>query len=471
MHTLSFLYTFVENLYNMLLCFLLSICSATFTVADKNTVSPTGNLPEGSGFSYSRTITTGTKGQMTAGSSTTLCLTGWGGCTVQSVTLSMRSNSASGAGSLLMTIGNSPVWDIPDAPFASAEWNGAYSSSFVDISHDLSCTVTGNDDIQIRISASQNSLYINSYTISYTPAVPQSYRVSFVSGLGHNPPSVTESAPYAGIVLPCLTDTAQWHFVGWSETEADEASPCPSLFPARSRYYPRHHSTLWAVYLDTTTISRQLTLPQSGRYALVSNSPYWGPNALTGEISTMPSGIESTTPVVETLPVLLDTTPSHTLVLLSEVYPDMVYSIALLSDSTLTVTHETSRTGIGYMGNRLFARPSTWRFRLLDDHSLLLYYPFQSNHYLLFVAPLADSPSDAVVAYTSPFIFSASLPSNGITLFPVTSCIYTTWPFGKVDAVSNITADTPSQDMVIPFGIYRLRIRNGRKYLHLVDRQ
>ena len=456
---------------DMLLSLLLSLLSATFTVSGRNSVAPSGDLPEGCNFAYSSSASTGQKGQMTAGNSTTLRLSGWGGCTIQSVTLSMHSNTSSGAGSLQMTIGGSLVWEIPAANFADVAWNEAYSSAFVPVSHDCHYHVGYNDTITIRIEATQNSLYIASYTVSYTPAPPQPYRVSFVSGLGHNPPACQENTPREGILLPCQADTAQWRFIGWSETEALEDEPCPQLFSPNSRYFPRHHCTLYAVYSDTTTTPKQVLQPQSGRYAFIYNSPYWSPCALTGGVVPAVQDGETRYHVIETQSVAMDTTATGELFLLSSVLPEMIFQLDILSDTTLTITHEATKTGIGYKGKDLSAAHSEWKYRLLSDHSLMLYYNIKDKYYCLFVSPVEDTDGNALFAYTSTFNISTPLTANGIRLFPVTSATCTTWPFGKYDALSDTSPDNPyTSELIIPFGPHELHIREGKKYLHLINR-
>lgn len=451
----------------MLLCLLLSILSATFTVSDKNRVTLTGDIPEGSDFTYSRSGSTGQKGQMTAGNSTTLCLSGWTGCTIRSVTLSMRSNSASGAGRLYMTIGDKLVWGIHNAPFEDAAWNGAYSTAFVNISRNIRRKVTGNDEVKIKIKATENSLYIASYTIYYTPPVPQAYHVDFVSGVGSNLSSITESAPHSGVVLPALPDTTHWHFAGWSESEVIEGSLCPSLYPANTHYFPREHCTLYAVYVDAATASEQVSEPQSGRYSLIHNSPYWGVRALCGGI--LPVGNENKTMyhAIETLPVIIDTTSSGNLVLYSEPSSDMVYRIKFISDSTLTISQEATNLPIGYKGKDLCEAASVWKYRFLPDNSMMLYFEYGGKLRYLTTGYGVNATLDELVGYIESCNLSTPLIANGISIFPITSAVYTTWPFGKFNAVRDVIGEVCQQEVIVPFGIYRLCIRDGKKYLYL----
>lgn len=451
----------------MLLCLLLSILSATFTVSDKNRVSPSGNLPEGGDFVYARTTTTGSKGQMTAGNSTTLCLKGWDGCTIQSVTLSMRSNSSSGAGRLFMTIGGKLVWRIRTAPFSDDDWNGGFSSAFVNISRNIRRRVGTNEEVKIHIKATENSLYIASYTIRYTPPVPKSYRVCFVSGVGDNPPDIEESAPHSGVILPLLPDTARWHFVGWSETEVSEGTSCPTLFAAHSLYFPRSHCTLYAVYLDAETASEQVSQPESGCYSLVHNSPYWGARALCSDILSVLKDNEIMYHVIETLPVTMDTLSSNDLILCSDISPNMLYRLDFLSDSTLTITHDATNTPVGHKGEDLYAALSVWKYRWLTDNSLMLYFEHKGKLRYLNIGYGVKATLDELVGYMESCLPSTPLIDNGISLFPITSAIYSTWLLGKPDAVENVPSDLQPQAINVPMGIYQLHICNGKKFLRL----
>ena len=157
----------------MILGLLFSILTATYTVSSTTSVECGGDVPAGSAYHYSRSASTGQKGQMTAGNSTTLRLSGWSGCTIDSVVLSMRSNKEQGAGSMEMRIGERVVWRITDSPFADKAWHGSYTADWVDISKGMHEKVGAGEDVEIYIEASKNSLYINSYTIYYSQPAPE----------------------------------------------------------------------------------------------------------------------------------------------------------------------------------------------------------------------------------------------------------------------------------------------------------
>ena len=143
--------------------------SVTYTVTSTSAVSKSGDAPDGAAASYSSTY--GTKCQLTGGNSMTFTLSGYDGCTIKGVTLSMKSNSSSGSGTLAITAGNKTVASIDDTKFNTSNWNGSWSTSYVDVKPTVISTVVGNgEEIIVKISATANSLYCQSITIDYLTA-------------------------------------------------------------------------------------------------------------------------------------------------------------------------------------------------------------------------------------------------------------------------------------------------------------
>lgn len=102
----------------------------------------------------------------------TYTFSGFDGCTITGITLNMKSNQSAGAGSLNVKVGDKVIAQIKDNKFNSSEWNGAYSTSYVDIEPTISPTLVGvGENIVVTISASANSLYCRGITIEYEPSV------------------------------------------------------------------------------------------------------------------------------------------------------------------------------------------------------------------------------------------------------------------------------------------------------------
>lgn len=140
--------------------------SATYTVTSASTVSVEG-APEGASVSYSSTYST--KCQLTGGNNMTFTLSGYDGCTIKGITLSMKSNTKGGSGSLSVKSGSNIIASISDAAFNTSAWNGSWSTSYVDVTPAVNQTLVGSGEkVIITIEATANSLYCQSVTVIYT---------------------------------------------------------------------------------------------------------------------------------------------------------------------------------------------------------------------------------------------------------------------------------------------------------------
>ena len=100
--------------------------SVTYTVKSKTTVEVSaGAAPEGATAEYATTANTA--GQITADKTATLTLKGFNGATITGLTLSMKSNTSKGKGSLSVTSGDALIAAIEDSDFNSENWHGAWS--------------------------------------------------------------------------------------------------------------------------------------------------------------------------------------------------------------------------------------------------------------------------------------------------------------------------------------------------------
>lgn len=134
-----------------------------------NTFKTEGDIPDDAEVKYNQTLNS--KAKMEAGHSVTYTLTGFAGCTIKSVTLSMKSNKSAGAGSLSLKVGDTVLSEIADSKFNASSWNGVWSDSYVDKSLTLtndSYIIQDEEDVVLKITASENSLYCQSMTIEYT---------------------------------------------------------------------------------------------------------------------------------------------------------------------------------------------------------------------------------------------------------------------------------------------------------------
>ena len=382
----------------------------TYTLSTTTKIEQSGTPPKSSSAIYERTAKAGQKGQMTAGNSTRLELKGWDGCTIKRVELQMHSNTRSGAGYLSLVIGNDTLWQIDNQSFSDKSWAGEYSTDWLPITHSMNTIVKENECIEINISATANSLYINSYTIYYDPpVVPQCYTVTFYTGLDTCPFTLKQSSSDEPLILPILQDTAKWYFLGWTEVEVLDNQLITPLLSAGDTYLPRKNMTLWSEYI-------------SGQYAIAMC--YVGTD-IEGDDMVM-DGYVQENGFISTQPVKLMRNHDGAYCIQSMLPEDVFYDVQFYEDSTVRIMHHDTKRMIGYKGNKLFTIDTLWQYRVLEeDGSLAIYYPYDDKYYALYMG----FPQKKRVAY-SEHIDIAKWSKFGLWLFPKVEI--TTWPFGKL---------------------------------------
>ena len=157
------------------LCCLLAVVSGyaeevTYTVTSASAVSVSdGVAPTDSKATFKNTYTSN-KVQLTKGNSMTLTLSGFAGNKITGISLSMKSNKSAGAGNFSATVGATEISSIATTAFSNANWAGKYSQDFLDVTPAMSVTdkvVEAGEDVVIKIAATANSLYCQSFTITY----------------------------------------------------------------------------------------------------------------------------------------------------------------------------------------------------------------------------------------------------------------------------------------------------------------
>lgn len=112
--------------------------------------------------------------QITKDKSAIFELYGWDGCTINNVTFNMCSNMKSGGAEVVVEVGDKTIFK-QRAQFNDADWYGEWvgfqNNIYVDITKamDSIYQVPANDIVTIRITGTESSVYINSYTIEYNP--------------------------------------------------------------------------------------------------------------------------------------------------------------------------------------------------------------------------------------------------------------------------------------------------------------
>lgn len=416
-----------------MLSILLSII--TFTLVSTSEVSPEyeGDAPEGS-YGYGHTATSGTKGQMTAGNSTTLVIEGWKGYTIKSVSLSMKSNKSAGAGKLEMTIDGQSVWTISDSKFSSNDWNGAFSQAFVPIEHTFSPEVVcSQGDVSIYIEASANSLYVASYTIEYEVPAPRAYTLSCCVTKDIILP-VTETTIGGGVTLPPAPDMPDWYFVGWVTDIYTATTSKPAIiYKAGEHFALTDDTNLYALYQDTPVTNPiekddnvlQTTEYNSGYYILSTQPEADGTSYI---VHDLPKKYQW--PAYSTTKVAFDDNKGLYVMDSKTMSDDKKYYFDFnTTDSTVIIQKSTYQyISYGSTYGIIGSGRDPWNYRIQQDHTILLYikaggsgdtYPFICKYYggkyfrtekhtfndmnseglLLFPVPEAQEEEPVVITY------------------------------------------------------------------------
>ncbi len=149
--------------------------TVTFTVATTTSVTTTGTTPDGSSVTFKNTYTT--KDQITSGKSQTLTLSGYQNNKITGIALSMHSNAKKGAGTFSAVAGTTTIANIASATDFN-KWfdNASFGTSYRDVTVELTnanYTIQSGEDVVITIAATTNSLYCQSFKITYEEVAVQ----------------------------------------------------------------------------------------------------------------------------------------------------------------------------------------------------------------------------------------------------------------------------------------------------------
>lgn len=402
------------------LIIILSVMS--FLVETKNSVTPDGTCPHNMEATYSCSYQ---KGTVRKGDNATLSLYNLDGITIEKVVVTMRSNKQSGAG----------IFQV-DANGSQMAGLAITHDFFKDGSRDI-CVYSGScanvDELTISLDGTENSLYIDKYEITWANPSPRS--VTLMNGSSEYA-VMTERTSGAGVVLPALPDTAEWQFIGWSETEIRSTTKMPTVLPAYTKYYPREDTYLWATYKQQLTQeTTYMTEPESGVYLYVNR-------LIQIALSGVPeNGIM--------YPAALNTNDE-----------DQYYEITFASPDTAYITHVSTGAPIGYEAAKLAIKPSPWQV-YHDGEETLFYTTYNKQTYVLWL-----NIADGSVENFHAGLIKTNPGSSPVALQRVpdqsNEPLYSCHP---ENPQSITTVPTTRNQYTIPFGIYELQITNGQKQL------
>ena len=450
-----------EHIFVTMKAFFLLI--ALYTISGKQAV-PSGDIPEGASCVYEQTGNR--SGQLTAGNSLMLTLSGCEGMTLHSVTLRMHSNTKSGAGRMTMAIGEAPIWMIYTAPFNDESWYGDYSKEWVDISQSFSgLYVPEGDDITLQISASENSLYLQSVQLNYSAPQPKTYTVSFDTHIAQTIEPVTELEASGGIILPDIElNDANWRFYGWANEAVDDSEQAPSVCRAGSMYFPSSDCTLHAVYVQESDV--QPWLPTDDLlledYLIALYTP--GSELMLHATGPVTNGM------LETVSQILPMENGWVSMPTDLISTNDIYTLNVQND-TLTIRHKATDTPVllvsggkfassAYVNNPWIISSSSVEGDDMPRHDISGIAGGKMYYFSFFISTdnkLYFRPTD-----------SASKPHD-LLLFALSDMELPDWMYSSYPSLSALTNTTidgvPAYQMNV--GPTILTIKNGKKYLQI----
>lgn len=391
-------------------------------------MSGEGQWPYDMEVTYSNTYN---KGQVRAGDTATLHFTHLEGIDVQEITVYVRSNKSGGAG-IFTVLSNGKTVASKSGSFD--EWTGSFDKDNYHPIVVLSQPVQAVDELIIQLVGTANSLHIEKYEIRYTSAAPRT--VSLRKGNSVYA-ELTETSRGAGVWLPMLADTADWRFIGWSETEIWETHDYPRLYAGNSTYVPSEDCVLWATYAyHEVPLTAYMNDVATGVYLYVNTE---NKMALCG----VPEGgrMGFTSVDIEDM--------------------NQQYWVEFVSPDTAYITHELTATPIGYSGTNLAATPSPWLVYHEGDETLF-YMIYSGKSYVLWLNCMSG-----VDLYAG--LLQANVGHSPMKLqqTPIEGCepLITCHP-EHPQAVENVQSNAINGErMLLQFGNYELRLVNGKKQL------
>lgn len=394
----------------------------TLTVKDKNTVELTdGQWPYDIEVSYSNTYN---KGQVRAGDVATLILSNLGNITVEQITMAMRSNDDAGKGTVTVDAGEEQIASKTVTYKTVSEVVKIYTGS-----------KAGVDSLTIRTKGSENSLYIDSYTISYSVLPPST--VTLMNG-----DEVYTSLSGASVTLPSMTGSEEWRFIGWTAQPFSYMSTMPDLIPA-GNYRPTSDVTLWAAYEYVPSLDQAIVTDlQDGVYVYAN----WASQmAMSGGVWNGELGVS-----------VINTENTN-----------QCYQVTFDADglATIQLIYVYGTEYIGYSGTNLVNQPSKWQV-YHDGEKTAFYTVVNNRNYMLFPGKIDGYGSvcstDIVLVNDLSTTPTVLLSTEPLQEEPVYTC-YPERPMG----LTNEGVNELMNERVIRFGIYELMIKNGHKYLRI----
>lgn len=407
----------------------------TWTVESKSVVSGSGEIPTEVSASYSCSYQ---KGTVRSGDEAVLQLTGLQRETIQSVDVRVRSNKSAGAG--VFSVSADGVV-LASKSGSLKDWVGVFDNTNYHKVSLWSGSITGKNEWVVRLSGTENSLYIDRFEITYQPAPSRTVRL--MSG-GTVYGELTETQGGAGVLLPMLGDTAGWSFTGWCGHEFWYTETKPEMALGGTWFYPENDTTLWAVYAYKQGEKGAVTELENGDYLYVNTTAQMALAGVPteGEMAFAPINAYN-----------------------EQLYYTMIFTA---NRDTAYITHKKTNTPIGYNSQaKMAAVRSPWSV-YHNGEQTVLYTTIGTKTYVLWVN-VCDGYGENC--------HSGLRPAGDVTqatmmqlLYPagMEATVYSCHPESKQGIeLTKEGMNESEKERVVQIGIYQLHIKNGKKYIIL----
>lgn len=251
---------------------------------------------------------------------------------------------------------------------------------------------------------------------------------------------LTEEHSGSGVVLPSMEDTADWHFVGWSEIEFWSLDERPLyLHHEGTVFKPESDMTLWAAYIyRPQVVDTLVTDLQTGTYIYLNTADHMaitGVASSNGTMSYMVANAEDR---------------------------NMQYAVTFnAAGDSATIQHVATGTYIGYNSSvQLTNKVSPWLV-YHEGGKTAFYAMIKGKSYILW--PSAVPGKSGAGLYRTDNLQTTT--TGLMAAREKTQVVYTCHPESGV-GMHTISAEV-EKEIIVPIGLYRLYIRNGKKYLRL----
>ena len=278
-----------------------SAMRAQYNVLNFSNVTPSGDIPEGANWTFSSTGTNKSNySQLQKDEKQTLTLEGYAGKKIIGIELNMKSNQSSGAGAVSAyydddTSGSGYMF-YKEGRFCDPELNGAYSTSYVWVAPEITAPVTlvnNNADINIIVSASENSLYVEDYRIVYVDAATEVYQISKSSNIYNGSVKIDAQWAAEGEEIT-LTATPDQNYV-FSSWDVRDASGNAVTVTDNKFFMPASKVTVNAVFSYSAAEHGSITIGSTGYATYYTDHAFIMPKGLKGGVAVYNSSSKTVT--------------------------------------------------------------------------------------------------------------------------------------------------------------------------------